>query len=242
MKRLSESTIARLDAYWADEMCCQPSDFLISGSAVVECPRADGFEYIQLLRRGLRLQIACSPSMAGPIRDAIRGLPIKAAFDPKLLGSALSHRTARIIGPAYLGYLDALESVPSDPNLRLLDGADRQFIVELQQRVPAQDWEYSGLEPDQPIAGYFVEGELRSAAGYKVWGGCIADIGVVTRPDSRRSGYGRASVNKIAHQAVIEGLIAQYQTLYTNDAAMTVGRELGFDHYADKIYIRGLAK
>jgi GNAT superfamily N-acetyltransferase len=240
MKRLSESTIARLDAFWAAEMCCQPSDLLIPGSAVVECPRTDGSEYVQLLLRGEHLQIACSPSMAGPVRDAIRGLSIKAAFDPELLGSALRHRAARIIGPAYLGYLDVLESVPSDPNLRLLGRADRRFVVELEQRVPAQDWEYSGLEPDQPIAGYFVEGELRSAAGYEVWGGCIAHIGVVTRADSRRAGYGRFCVNKIAHQAVVGGLIAQYQTLYTNEAAMTVGRVLGFEHYADKIYVRGL--
>jgi GNAT superfamily N-acetyltransferase len=241
MKRLSESTIARLDAFWAAEMCCQPSDFLIPGSAVIACLRTDGSEYVQLLLRGPRPHITCSLSMAGPVRNAIRGLPIKAAFDSELLGSALSHRASRIIGPAYLGYLDALESVPSDPNLRLLDGADRQLVVELEHRVPAQDWEYSGLDPDQPIAGYFVDGELRSAAGYEVWGGCIAHIGVVTRPDSRRAGYGRACVKRIAHQAVVGGLIAQYQTLYTNEAAMTVGRALGFEHYADKIYVRGLA-
>jgi GNAT superfamily N-acetyltransferase len=220
-------------------MGCPPADFQVPGIALVEHPALDGSEYVQLLRRGRHLQISCSPSMINPLRDTICGLPIDIAFDPKLLGSTLDCRATRIIGPAYLGYLDALDQVPHDPNVRLLNRADRQIVNELEQRVPVQDWEYSGLEPEQPIAGYVVDGELLAAAGYKVWGGDIAHIGVVTRPDNRGRGHARACVREIAHRAIAGGLIAQYQTLYTNEPAMTVGRALGFEHYADKLYVRG---
>jgi len=241
MKRLSDSAISRLDAFWATEMCCQPGDFLIPGIAVVERLAPDGSEYAHLFRRGPRLQITCSPSMADLVRSAILELPVEGAFDVALLGQSLGRRADRIIGPTFLGYLDPLEAEPVDSNVRLLDAADLQSLVEFEQRVPAQDWEYSGLRAGQPIAGYFVDGEMRSAAGYKVWGGCIAHIGIITRPDSRRSGYARVCVNKIAHYAVAGGLIAQYQTLYANEAAMTVGRARGVEHYADRIYVRGSA-
>jgi GNAT superfamily N-acetyltransferase len=238
MRGLLSSTLARLDAFWAAEMDCHPGDFQIPGIALVEHRVIDDLDYVQLLQRGRRLQISCTPSMIGDLRDTIRGLPIESIFNPKFLGSIFGRGVMRIIGPAYLGYLDALDAAPINPNVRLLDEDDRQFLVELKQRIPVQDWEYSGLKPEQPIAGYFVDGELRSAAGYKLWGDYIAHIGVVTRPDCRSCGYARACVRKIAQQAIAVGLIALYQTLYTNKAAIIVGQALGFEHYADKIYVR----
>ena len=90
---------------------------------------------------------------------------------------------------------------------------------------------------EQPIAGLFAGTALISAAGYNVWGGRIAHIGVLTRPLARWSGHGRECVSAISDHAVGCGLIAQYRTLYDNNGAMAIAGSLGFEEYAATIYL-----
>jgi ribosomal protein S18 acetylase RimI-like enzyme len=75
-----------------------------------------------------------------------------------------------------------------------------------------------------------------SAAGYEVWGGFVAHIGVVTAASARGRGHGRAAVTCIANHAIAAGLVAQYQTLQDNVASIAIVRRLGFDPYATFTY------
>jgi hypothetical protein len=75
-----------------------------------------------------------------------------------------------------------------------------------------------------------------SAAGYEVWGGLVAHIGVVTSASSRGRGFGRSAVRYIANHAIAAGLVAQYQTLLDNVASMGIARDLGFEPYATFTY------
>lgn len=208
---------------------------------VIERPSHDGIEYAQFFRRKRRLQITCSASIVDIVRGATNGQDQDAIFDPTFVERALTGHIDRVLGPTYLGYLDALDSDREDPNVRLLSRDDRDGLSDLFGSVTAQDWEYSGLEPGQPIAGYFIGAELVSAAGYEVWGGQIAHICVLTRGDARGAGYGRACVRVIAAHAIEQGLIAQYQTLYENAPSLAIARSLRFEDYAARIYVRATA-
>lgn len=157
-----------LDAFWATETACNPDAFQLNGIAVVERPATDGSEYVQLFRRGHRLQITCSASLLGGMCDAVQGHTLETVFDRGFLGRVLAGRIEQLVGPAYLGYLDAIEPAPDDPGVRLLDGGDAGRLEEFRQGMAAQDWEYSGLAPGQPIAGSFGSDRLLSAAGYEV--------------------------------------------------------------------------
>jgi hypothetical protein len=251
MGRLSDNAKGAVDIFWAAETGCCPEDFDTEAVAVIERSSHDGREYAQFFRRKRRLQITCSSSIVDIVRGATYGQAQDAIFDPTFVAQALNGRIDRVLGPTYLGYLDALDSDRYDPNVRLLSRDDRDArllsrddrdaLSGLFDSVTAQDREYSGLAPDQPIAGYFVDRILVSAAWYSVWGGRIAHIGVLTRGDARGAGYGRACVRGIAAHAIEQGLIAQYQTLYENAPSLAIARSLSFEDYAARIYVRATA-
>jgi predicted GNAT family acetyltransferase len=100
--------------------------------------------------------------------------------------------------------------------------------------------EYSGLEfGEQPIAGLICDGEIVAAAGYEIWGGEIAHIGVVTHPRHRGNGLGRTVVSAIAMHGLEKGLLLQYRTLYSNVPSMRIAKSLAFEEYGATIYVRG---
>jgi hypothetical protein len=237
MSPLSDSAVASLDAFWADETGCDPGDFHATAMLIAERRAADGSQYVRLFRRRQHLQVTCSPALATAVRDVVRDREPHHVFTASFWQQALAGRVERVVGPAYLGYRDTLEEEPSDPDARLLLPEDSAAVDEFRRGVAAQDWEHSGLEVGQPMSGCFVSGALVAAAGYEVWGERLAHIGVVTRADVRGAGYGRACVRAIGRQAIAEGLIAQYQTLHANRAAMAVARRLRFEDYADTLYI-----
>lgn len=241
MSKLFSRAKGAVDIFWAAQIGCRPEDFDTEAVAVIERPAPDGSEYAQFFRRKRRLQITCSASVVNIVRDATYGQAQDTIFDVVFIEQALTGHIDRVVGPAYLGYLDALDSDREDPNVRLLSRDDLGALNNLRGSVTARDWEYSGLEPGQPIAGYFINKALVSAAGYRVWGGQIAHIGVVTREDARGAGYGWACVRGITAHALKQGLIAQYRTLYQNTRAMAIARALGFEDYAATIYVRAIA-
>jgi ribosomal protein S18 acetylase RimI-like enzyme len=241
MSKLSDRAKEAVNIFWAAETGCHPEDLDTDAVAVVERPATDGSEYAQFFRRKQRLQITCSASLVKIVRSATYGRTQDTIFDVRFVRRALAGCTERLVGPAYLGYLDILDAGQDDPNVRLLSRDDLDAFDNLRGSVTTQDWEYSGLDQDQPIAGYLIGRVLVSAAGYKVWGGRIAHIGVVTREDARGAGYGRACVRGIAAHAIQQGLIAQYRTLYENVRAMAIARALGFEDYAATIYVRARA-
>jgi GNAT superfamily N-acetyltransferase len=241
MSKLSNSAKEVVDIFWAAHTGCDPEDFDTDAVVVIELSATNGSEYAQFFRRKRRLQISCSASIVDIMRNATHGQAQDAIFDVAFVERALTGHIDRVLGPTYLGYLDALDSDREDPNVRLLSRIDMGSLNDLRDRVTAQDWEYSGLDPDQPIAGYFIDRMLVSAAGYEVWGGRIAHICVLTREDARGAGYGRACVRGITTHAIEQGLIAQYQTLYENAPSLAIARSLGFEDYAARIYVRAIA-
>jgi GNAT superfamily N-acetyltransferase len=241
MSKLSNSAREAVDIFWAADTGCRPEDFNTDAVDVVVGPSREGREYAQFFRRKRRLQITCSASIVDIVRGATYGQAQDAIFDVAFVERALTGRIDRVLGPTYLGYLDSLDSGRDDPNVRLLSRDDRDALSGLFDSVTAQDREYSGLAPDQPIAGYFDDRILASAAWYRVWGGRIAHIGVLTRGDARGAGFGRACVRGIAAHAIEQGLIAQYQTLYENARSLAIASLLEFEDYAARIYVRATA-
>lgn len=240
MSELSDTTLDAIDDFWANRFCCTAADFDSSEIGIVERRASDGSDYVYLLRRKLRLQINCSASLVHALRNAARDQPAEVVFDPGYLRRALSTWVERIVGPAYVGYLDTIDPALNDPRVRLLTENEAGALDQLRSRVTAEEWEHSGLKPVQPIAGYFADdGELVSAASYAVWAGRIAHIGVVTVPPMRGAGCGRRCVRGICAHAIGQGLIAQYRTLYDNAGSMAIARALGFNEYGATIYAAG---
>jgi GNAT superfamily N-acetyltransferase len=232
---ISQATLKKLDGFWSREIGCSADVFLGRQDLVIALPSKDGSEFARLFRRNACRVLTCSPNLL-PILERARGQRGPGVDDASFLSSVFGDSIAALFSRVFLGYAD--ERLPERPqsSARLMGVEDRSALEEFRARVGAREWDDSGIDASQPIAGWFVGDELVAAAGYEVWGGWIAHVGVVTAPSHRGLGYGRDVVARVANHAIARGLVAQYQTLGENAPSMRVAAALGFCPYAEFTY------
>jgi RimJ/RimL family protein N-acetyltransferase len=147
----------------------------------------------------------------------------------------------RVIGPAEIRYADAgtLRPAPREARVRLLDAADAPALERLRRACSETEWEHGGRELGAGlIAGVFAEDELAAVAGYEVWDGTIAHIGIVTHPAHRGRGLGASAVHHVARAALRSGLVPQYRALASNTPSLRIAARLGFVPYAESLAVR----
>ena len=237
MTQLTPEARRTVDEFWAAETGCRPGDLDVDSVAVVVRPAVDDSDYVHLLRCRRRLQVTCSQALADAARRLVAEHAPDAVFDSGLLAASLGPRVARIIGPAYLGYLDEIDDEWATGPAYLLRDDKENLLRGLRALVSAQEWEHGGIDASQPVAGVVASGGLLSAAGYEVWASRIAHVGVVTAAPSRRRGFGTSCVGVITRHALEQGLVAQFRTLRSNAGALAVARSFGFVEYGATIYV-----
>jgi ribosomal protein S18 acetylase RimI-like enzyme len=240
--RFSQPAWQTVTSFWASQLGVSPETLETDGVTLATRPAPDGSEYVHFFRRESCLVVASSPALAPVVAELAAGHGPGSIFDIAEIARGLDRHITRLVGPTYLGYVDALDySDRAEPTACIFGVADVGLLVGLRSAVTAQEWEHGGLDERQPMAGVVVDGELKSAAGYEIWGDAIAHVGVVTAPQARGRGYGVECVAAITRHAVARGLVAQYQTLYSNTAAMAIGRAVGFTDYASRIHVAATA-
>jgi len=80
--------------------------------------------------------------------------------------------------------------------------------------------------------GIFSGRKLACAASVWLWGDRLADLGVITRPEFRGKGLGRAAVAQVAQTAIDAGRLPLYRCEDTNPASRALARSLGFEAFA----------
>jgi GNAT superfamily N-acetyltransferase len=232
---LSAETLRKLDDFWARQIGCAPHILCDQRELIVALPAKDGSEFARVFRRGACRITTCSPKLAPALERADRSRPTD-VDDGAFLTVVLGGRISKLISQVVLLYADTQRPQRTESRARLLRAEELPSLNTLRGGVSDLEWEHSSLHPSQPLAGCFVEHELVAAAGYEVWGGEIAHIGVATAASHRGRGYGRDVVACIANQAIDCGLVAQYQTLGANAASMALADALGFCPYAEYAY------
>ena len=141
--------------------------------------------------RNTRLERVCTPKAASP--------------EPrKHFSRAAEHGTLTSSASACRKQLRPHTHLPAS----LLTPDDAAALAAFASAVGPLAWQHSGLgHAPQPIAGCWEQGRLVAAAGYTVWGGTLAHIGVTTQPVSRGSGYGRSVVSAIGRHALERGYV-----------------------------------
>ena len=138
-------------------------------------------------------------------------------------------------GPAYIGYRDLpIERSTQVSKLQISD--PRVDSLKLAQPL---DWDHFGYVPDsQGLFARTDDGRLVGLAHYEVWGGKIAQIGVIVERAARGSGVGQEVVTAAVNDALKNGLIPQYRTLLSNVPSMKIAKRLGFEHFGDSLVIK----
>jgi GNAT superfamily N-acetyltransferase len=179
------------------------------------------------------------PTLYGQLQEAISSQDRAILLAPEWWLEALPTIEQRTFGAAYLGYADALGFRPVIRHpTRMVSPVDSAALEQFASAVGQVAWEHSGLgEQPQPIAGCWQEDRLVAAAGYTVWGGALAHIGVTTDPAARGAGYGRSVVSAIGQHALEHGYVLQYRTLLANHPSLAIAAAVGMQAYATTLFL-----
>lgn len=223
------------ETYWAAHLGCAPAELFAEPFRVIthgeELSDYDGV--FALFRGGSA--IASVPAYRA---DALRALLSSDASVRSPLGFAHALRSvaAAVIGPAFIGYAEAVPP-PTHP-VRTLTLEDTNAVKALQQACDETQWEHGRSSLEHPCSGVFIEGQLAALAGYEIWGKAIAHIAIITHPDFRGCGYARSAAAHLAARALAAGLLPQYRTLESNRASIHIAEALGFAAYATSVAVR----
>ena len=234
----SAESMQRIDRYWIDQLGISP-DALQSRRLLVLPLLEPSASSCLVFQHGAFTCVRVPRSLYEDLHQAIELQDPAILLTPAWWQGTLAATQHRAIGPAYLGYADALQFRPATRHpARLLTPADAAALEAFASAVGPVAWEHSGLgRQPQPIVACWEQGQVVAAAGYTLWGGALAHIGVASHPDFRGRSYGTAVVSAIAQHALEQGHILQYRTLLANTPSIAIAAALGFQAYATTLFI-----
>ena len=228
---LAERTRWLLGRYWAEKLGVSPEAFGRAGVAVGETPR----DNVDLFVRDEAIIVGAPSALVSDCDGAagqLSGLDTDdAAAVREWFETVVSPE--RVLGPAFYGYADPTTFDPVDDEARVLDESDESAFETLRAAVPDEEWNQSGpaFAPGRTV-GRVVDGALVAVAGYDVRDGLIAHVAVVTHPDHRSSGNGRAVVSLLTDRALDAGLLPQYRTSDAWPWSVALAEGLGYERFA----------
>jgi GNAT superfamily N-acetyltransferase len=230
---MEPATERALSAYWTEQLGVSTDAFETDGVVVGETPHDDG---VQVFVREETVAVGAPSALVVDCRAHADELAAVAADDPAALERWVETHVApveTVLGPAFYGYTDAESFEPVTSSARVLTAADETVFDRFQRTVPADEWDAGGpaFEPGETV-GVEADGRLVAAAGYEVWDEQIAHVGVVTHPDYRSRGFGRAVVSRATERALDAGLWPQYRTLDGWPWSVALAEGLGFERFA----------
>jgi GNAT superfamily N-acetyltransferase len=236
------SVDARVAAYWASFLGCTPERLDTPGTWVGPHSDAGLADYrgAYLLRRGESCVVSAPAPLLAMVTARLAGLSAGSSFDVTRLRHLFGDAVERIVGPAWQGYLRADDFRPAArPNVRQLTAADDPALRRLAEACGEQEWEEVGIgRAEQVIFGAFGGDRLVAAGMGEPLAAPLLHIGIITHPDERGQGHGRAVVSAISEYGLGVGLVPRYQALAANIPSVAIARALGFTHYATTLAVR----
>ena len=233
-------TVERVDVAWAAFFGLSPQAFLEPGIQVVAHRQLGNYRGVWLFRHHAALCLSAPPDLVRDLQAAVRAFTVQSLFSEAGVRALLGPRVAELIGPVYQGYVERPSFRPvMHPAVRALFAADTAALRQLATACDADAWEHSGITLDDPrLFGLIVDGLVVAAARCRPGWGETAHVGVVTHPDHRGRGYGRAVVSATTAQALAEGFVVLYQTALANRPSVALATGLGYREYATHLAVR----
>lgn len=226
----TKTTLERIDTLRAAMLACATEDICQPHITVIA--HGEGYAGYRgvYAQRGADaaqgLVITAPPEYVRILTDALAAESPARAFSIERLCSPLGDAVERVVGPASLAYADDGDFRPSAASVavRLLTSDDASAFRALRDACDAAEWESAGIELDRnPIYAAFDGHVLAAASSWEDRGGAW-NIGVVTHPQRRGRGYGRAAASVATQHALREGALPQWQTLIENAPSLAIGR------------------
>ncbi|KQM61697.1 MULTISPECIES: GNAT family N-acetyltransferase [unclassified Sphingomonas] len=143
--------------------------------------------------------------------------------------------------PDHLFYRSPAATPLPEPHIvRRLCPDDRDAFERFRDAASDQDLDDAWVEFDHPVVfGGFDGDRIVCAASMLRWRESpLGDLGVLTLPDARGRGLGRAVVGVIVDHAAASGLEPQYRCQTDNIASIALARSAGFESLGEWEVIR----
>jgi predicted GNAT family acetyltransferase len=184
------------------------------------------------------------PDLLWRLLQALPGwesIEISAALAPALAEriSAATNRSCQLDEEIFYT-LDHPVADWSHPAVRRLAAADLPLMEAATDALQMGDWRFgsaAALIADGFAAGAIVDGELVAVGFTAARGGCLADVGIVTRKDWRNRGFSTAAAALVCADIQEAGLTPVWGTSTDNLASQRVAAKLGFQEVSRRVYI-----
>ena len=186
---------------------------------------------LSLLRLEVRPGSSPFPYLAAQLGLARRA-PDRAELEARL-ERAGSSSPAPTTCSTSLSEQERLRAEPWGEGTRELTAADADAFAAFTALAPGDDLDEAFVELDHwLVVGTFRQQQLVSVSSMYPWGETtIADLGVITLPQFRGQGLGRATVRAISAAALSRGYEPQYRCDLGNAPSAALARAAGFARF-----------
>lgn len=227
------------DQFWASFFGLNVSEYLSPEPKIAPHAGLHNYHGIWLFRRQSQVIVSAPAELVVELSEMLRKVNHLNGWSDEVLIEKLGHRVQKVIGPAFQGFLAEPDFQPIASFARLLQEDDALALAALRAACDEEEWEHSDIEiGKQPLFGCFTDDRLIAVATYRVALGVAAFPGLITHPDFRGRGYGKAVLSRAIAHALDHELLPLYQTLMANKAAIAVAQSLGYQHYATHLAVR----
>jgi GNAT acetyltransferase len=175
--------------------------------------------------------VVSAPAELVPVVREVVGGAAGDLADPEAVVEALGAvvPVADVRGPAVLAYADPGCFRPQNgPGVATVAAGD-PGVVGLAAASGGDDADESSItQMTSPLSVVRVDGRVVAAAGYEVWGGELAQVGLLTDPRFRGRGLGTAVASAAVARALAAGLVAQWRARPAIVGSRRIARTLGF--------------
>lgn len=217
---------------WTTHFGCSPATVQQAGATLLPADKYAGQRLIALWHIGAHTFAEHDPACTQVLQRVVADLPADAALTGDTLKQSWGADAIAAHDLGLVHYLYPPDLPPYTPSapfvLRQLTLADAAAMAALHAANSPEDVDEGYVEVSHEIAfGCFAGDQLVAAAsGYRRTG--FMDIGVLTHPEFRRQGLGKATVGALCAWSSKQGLIAQYRCNATNVSSHGVAQALNF--------------
>lgn len=228
---------------WATYFGCPVETTEQPGTTLLPESKYEGDKVIALWHIGKHTFIQLDPTFYSQLEALVTKTP-NASLTGEQIENAWGREAISSRDTGFLYYLfppDLPNYQPPSPfTLRQLTEADADLMSALQAANTPEDVDEAFVEVTHEIAfGCFHGDQLVAAAsGYERTG--FLDLGVLTHPDFRKKGLGKAVVGAACDWANQKGMIAQYRHNALNINSQNVATSLNFRKYfsSEGVFLR----
>jgi len=245
--------LEEIHAFWAQTLGCEPGDLTRPGTRLVHFAEWGNTNRVSILRREGASIVLLAPGLLDTLLQAVQWHEeLSKSVPSRAPGKTCPGITTRdlqaLLGEArisprpsdHLYYLTLEAFRPFEAGVvRQLGREDAALLEELNAACTPHDRRQGEVEIDHPVVvGCFDDGRLAAAASFIFYGEAVADVGVITHPEARGRGFGKAAVTGLSRWGLEHGRILQYRAAVSNPGSIHIAESLGYGLYALEEFCR----